>query len=171
MGAPGRQVPLAGDLFLTTPSLVGAWTLVRWEIGYSDGRSPTYPFGPDATGLICYTHDGWMNACIARADRPRLSSDTPRSAPAQEQLAAFGSFFQYAGRYTVRDAPADAGHGHGAQQVVHQVTHALNPNFVGQDQVRDIQFEGAGNLTLSASEHAPGRSLVRHHRLLWRRAS
>lgn len=163
---------MAGDLFLTTPSLVGAWTLVRWEIGYSDGRSPTYPFGPDATGLICYTADGWMNACIARAARPPLSSDTPRRAPVQEQLAAFGSFFQYAGRYTVRDAAADAGGKPAAQQqVVHQVTHALNPNFVGSEQVRDMLFDGPGQLTLSAPDLLPGTQVVRHHRLHWRRAS
>ena len=162
---------MAGDPSLTTPSLVGAWTLVRWEIGYSDGRSPSYPFGPDATGLICYTPDGWMNACIARAGRPPLSTDTPRSAPAPEQLAAFGSFFQYAGRYTVRDAPADAGRAPAAQQVVHQVTHALNPNFVGSEQVRDMQFDDAGGLTLSASDLLPGTQVVRHHALRWSRAS
>ena len=49
--------------------LLGTWRLLRWEIAYSDGRPSSYPYGPDATGLIQYTHDGGMSACIARAGR------------------------------------------------------------------------------------------------------
>jgi Lipocalin-like domain len=142
--------------------LLGAWHLVRWEIGYSDGRAPTLPFGADATGLISYTHDGVMNACIARAVRPRLSSDSVRSAPVAERLAAFESFFQYAGKYHIRQHK-------GRQQVVHQVTHSLNPNFVGTEQVRDMSFSGDGRLTLSASDTLPGSAVLRHHRLEWQR--
>ena len=39
----------------TAQNLLGVWNLVRWEITYDDGRPTTYPFGPDATGLIQYT--------------------------------------------------------------------------------------------------------------------
>ena len=87
----------------TAKDLHGVWTLVRWEITYDDGRATTYPFGPDATGLIQYTHDGGMAACIARASREPLSSASVRSAPEIERLNAFESYFQYAGRYEVRD--------------------------------------------------------------------
>lgn len=142
--------------------LRGTWQLVRWEIAYEDGRPATLPFGPDATGLIVYTQDGTMNACIARGQRPRLSSDSVRSAPESERLAAFESFFQYAGPYAIRGEP-------GRQQVVHRVTHALNPNFVGTEQVRDMAFGDDGNLTLSASDTVPGTDIARHHRLIWRR--
>lgn len=145
----------------TTP-LHGVWHLVRWDIRYDDGRPDSYPFGPDATGLIQYTADGGMAACIARAHRPRLSSDSVRSAPEAERLAAFESYFQYAGRYEVRLHE-------GRQQVVHHVSHALNPNFVGTDQVRNMDFGADGMLTLSASDHVPGTSVLRHHRLIWRR--
>ena len=62
-------------------TLQGVWHLDRWEITYDNGRATTYPFGANATGLIHYTQDGGMSACIARADRPRLSSDSVRSAP------------------------------------------------------------------------------------------
>ena len=143
--------------------LLGAWHLARWEINYSDDRTPSLPFGPDVTGLLCYTHDGSMSACIARARRARLSSASVRSAPAEERLAAFESFFQYAGRYTLR---VEAGR----QQVVHSVTHALNPNFVGTEQVRDMAFAADGSLTLSASDLLPGTQVTRQHRLLWRRS-
>lgn len=143
-------------------TLTGTWRLVRWEITYDDGRPVSLPFGPDATGLILYSDDGTMNACIARGKRPRLSSDSVRSAPEAERLAAFESYFQYAGPYTIRGEP-------GKQQVVHSVTHALNPNFVGTEQVRDMRFADDGTLTLSASDTVPGTTVARHHRLIWRR--
>ena len=144
--------------------LLGTWHLVRWDITYGDGRAPTLPFGPDATGLICYTHDGTMNACIARGGRPRLSSESVRSAPESERLAAFESFFQYAGPYRLRTEG-------GRRQVVHTVTHALNPNFVGTEQVRNMDFDADGTLTLSASDTVPGTDVARHHRLRWRRGA
>lgn len=142
--------------------LLGTWQLVRWDITYDDHRAPSLPFGPEATGLILYCHDGWMNACIARGGRPRMSSDSVRSAPEAERLAAFESFFQYAGRYEIRTSG-------GRRQVVHHVSHALNPNFVGTQQVRNMDFATDGTLTLSASDTVPGSDVARHHRLIWRR--
>ncbi len=146
----------------TAQDLLGVWNLVRWEITYADGRPTTYPFGPNATGLIQYTHDGGMAACIARAGRAPLSSASVRSAPEDERLAAFESFFQYAGRYEVRQHE-------GRAQVVHHVSHALNPNFVGSDQIRNMDFAADGTLTLSASDPVPDSTTLRHHRLIWRR--
>lgn len=146
----------------TDKTLLGTWHLVRWVISYGDGRPASLPFGADATGLILYSVDGTMNACIARGTRPRLSSDSVRSAPEAERLAAFESYFQYAGPYRVKGEP-------GRQQVVHRVTHALNPNFVGTEQVRDMTFGADGTLTLSASDTVPGTTVARHHCLVWRR--
>jgi hypothetical protein len=142
--------------------LLGTWHLVRWDITYGDGRPASLPFGADATGLITYTADGTMNACIARTPRPRQSSDSVRSAPEAERLAAFESYFQYAGPYSIRGEQ-------GRQQVVHRVSHALNPNFVGTEQVRNMAFADNGELTLSASDTVPGTDIARHHRLVWRR--
>ena len=141
--------------------LIGTWRLVRWGITYDDGRPESLPFGSDATGLIVYSGDGTMSACIARGARAKLSSDSVRSAPESERLAAFESYFHYAGPYSVHGTP-------GQQQVVHRVTHALNPNFVGTEQVRDMAFED-DTLTLSASDTVPGTTTQRHHRLVWRR--
>lgn len=140
--------------------LTGAWHLERWEIAYGDGRPPSYPYGDDASGLLVYSDDGHMSAVIARAGRGRLSSASVRSAPEGERLAAFESYFHYAGRYTIN---------HQAGAVTHHVTHALNPNFVGSKQVRDMALEG-DLLTLSASDSVPGSDISRHHRLIWRRA-
>lgn len=143
--------------------LTGNWRLLRWEIGYGDGRKPSYPYGEAATGLLLYTTDGWMSACVVRAGRRPLSSDSVRSAPEAERLAAFESYFHYAGRYHVR-----SGEG-GRQQVVHAVEQSLNPNFVGTPQVRNMDFDEEGRLTLSASDTVPGSDVARHHRLVWER--
>lgn len=142
--------------------LLGVWNLVRWEIAYGDDRPTTFPYGTDATGLIMYTHDGAMSACIARAGRKPLSSASVRSAPEAERLAAFESYFQYAGSYEIQ--PRDGG-----QQVVHRVSHSLNANFVGTEQVRRMDFGSDGTLTLSASDVVPGSDVPRHHRLIWKR--
>jgi hypothetical protein len=147
----------------TADRLQGSWQLVRWEIAYSDGRPSSFPYGEDATGLIQYTRDGGMAAAIARSQRPRLSGESVRTVPEAERLAAFESYFSYAGRYEVRLHE-------GRPQVVHHVSHALNPNFVGTDQVRNVDFDAEGGLTLSASDALPGASgVLRHHRLVWRR--
>lgn len=144
--------------------LLGTWHLVRWDITYGDDRKPTLPFGDKATGMIIYTHDGTMSACIAKGGRPRMSSDSMRSGPEAERLSAFESFFQYAGPYEIRTHE-------GRQQVVHSVTHSLNPNFVGTQQVRNMDFAPDGDLTLSASDTVPGSDVARHHRLMWTRRS
>lgn len=144
--------------------LVGTWHLVRWDISYGDGRAPTLPFGAAATGLILYTHDGSMSACIAQAGRAKLSSESVRSAPVDERLAAFESFFQYAGRYRIQQQD-------GRLQVVHSVTQSLNPNFVGTEQARWIDWPAPGQLALSASDTVPGTAVARHHRLLWQRGA
>jgi hypothetical protein len=143
--------------------LLGTWHLVRWDITYGDGRAPSLPYGEQATGMIMYTTDGHMNACIARGGRRPLSSESVRSAPESERLAAFESYFQYAGPYRIRTEG-------GRQQVVHTVTHALNPNFVGTQQVRNMDItEDMLQLTLSASDTVPGTGVARHHRLVWSR--
>jgi len=146
---------------MTNDPLPGTWHLVRWEITCDDGRPTGYPFGPDATGLLHYTQDGGMAASIARANRSPLSSASARSAPESERLAAFESYFQYSGTYRLQERD-------GKRQVVHAVTHALNPNFVGTEQVRDMQITD-GTLTLSATDLVPGSDVARHHRLIWRR--
>ena len=144
--------------------LLGTWQLVRWDITYGDGRPPSLPYGDQATGLIVYTGDGFMSACIAAGGRMPMSSASVRSAPAAERLASFESYFQYAGRYEMRQ-------GTEGLQVVHRVSHSLNPNFVGSEQVRNVAFDADGVLTLSASDTVPNSAVARHHRLMWKRST
>ena len=152
----------------TTPTLddirtqlLGAWGLARWGIDFPDGRASSFPFGTDATGLIVYTADGWMNASIARAGRAPLAAGSVRQAPAEQQCAAFESYFNYAGPFSLRLID-------GLPHVVHAVHFSLNPNFVGSEQVRRIRFDGNDRLTLSADERVG--DTLRQHRLDWQRA-
>jgi hypothetical protein len=146
--------------------LLGTWHLRRWQIRYGDGRAVTYPYGANANGLILYTSDGFMSACIATDNRPLLGSASVRSAPQSQQVAAFATYFQYAGRFSVQAAPASPS----GWQVVHHVSHSLNPNFVGTEQVRNMVWGADGSLTLSASDTVPGSEVARHHELQWSRA-
>jgi hypothetical protein len=144
---------------LSIERLVGAWRLVEWRVEYSDGRATTYPFGRDAVGLLQYTADGGMNASIMRPGRPALSAASAKSAPVEQRLAAFDGFFSYGGTFTIR-----------AGKIVHHVDIALNPNFIGTEQVRTARFEG-DTMTLAADDPLPGApSVTRHHALTWRRA-
>ena len=141
--------------------LLGAWTLARWGVDFSDGRAASFPFGADAVGLIVYSADGWMNASIARTGRSPLSAASVRQAPVAEQCAAFESYFNYAGSFLLRVI-------NGEPHVVHAVHFSLNQNFVGSEQVRRIRFDGADRLTLSADERVG--DTLRQHRLDWQRA-
>jgi len=143
---------------MTPNPLLGTWHLERWSITYADGRPPTFPFGEDVQGLLVYTHDGTMSGIIARAGRRPMSSESAKTAPPAEQLAAFQSYFSYAGRYAIE-----------GDDVVHHVTQALFPNLVGTDQRRRMRFFDGDALELTAEDHVPGSSIVRTHRLQWRR--
>lgn len=140
----------------TANDLHGTWHLEAWRTDYSDGREPTFPYGKDAQGTITYTTDGSMSASIMKAGRARLSVENTRLAPEGEKVLAFDSYFNYAGPFEVR-----------GDVVVHKVRFALNPNFIGTDQVRKITLE-PGKLTLSAEE-TDAKGVTRLHRLIWKR--
>ena len=135
-------------------AILGAWRLQRWEVVRADG-SRREPFGPDPSGLILYTPDGWMSATIMAPHRRRLSHANPRLAPESERAAAFDGYFSYAGRWRVVDGALH-----------HEVTVALNPAMVGTLQVRAARL-GARTLTLCATESVGAE--LRTHRITWRR--
>ena len=142
---------------MSAERLVGGWRLVGWDIVSGDGRT-SHPFGDAPEGMIVYTADGAMSALIAEAGRAPLSAPSMKSAPEAERAAAFSSFFAYGGTFVVE-----------GDTVVHRVTVALNPAFVGTEQRRSMAFDGAGGLTLSASE-PDGKGGTRRHAIRWRRA-
>ena len=133
--------------------LVGAWHLVTWEV-VTDGQT-NEPFGPDAKGVITYTADGMMQATIASAEREPYSGPSARRSPDAEVARAARTYFSYAGPWHLD-----------GEVVVHDVTHALDPGFVGTQQRRNVDLVG-DRLVLSAVE--PVGDVSRLHRLTWRR--
>lgn len=138
--------------------IVGAWLLAEWRTDYSDGRAPTLPFGERPDGLLVYSADGYMNASIGRAGRPRMTGESLKHTPVDERLAAIDSFMSYGGPYEVR-----------GDQVQHHVTIALFPNLVGSEQLRTMRLDG-DTLELRAEDTLPGTAVRRTHRLIWKKA-
>jgi Lipocalin-like domain len=142
------------------PRLVGSWTLEDWRVEYSDGRAASFPYGRDAQGLLMYSPDGWMSGILQHSGRKPLAAESAKFAPDSERLAAFDTYFSYAGPYSV--------HGN---EVHHHVQFALNQNLVGSVQVREMVFEG-DTLKLGARDALPGKAHVqRQHSLIWRRTA
>jgi hypothetical protein len=121
---------------MSTSALAGAWRLLVLEFR-SDGQV-VYPAGRDAAGTCFYDAMGNMALQIMRVDRPRFASADFLSGTAEEILAAAKGYLAYGGTYVVDEV-------HGV--VVHHVTHALFPNWVGTDQVRFFKRAGSRLIT------------------------
>lgn len=139
--------------------LVGTWKLVEWTASV-DGE-PVTPFGGETTGLITYTADGRMWGTLMRVDRPLVDGDTLAAAPESERAAAAAGYLNYAGTYRLAGST-----------VVHEVEVSLFPNWIGTDQVREMQWapndRGGRDLLLSAESTSSKGEIVVNH-LIWRR--
>ena len=121
--------------------LIGTWTLVSWFNETVAGER-IYPMGKDATGYISYTDEGFVFVHIAAGGRALFNNPDPFTASDAASAAAFRSHITYAGRYLCHD-----------DQVSHLVTQSSAPDWVGSEQIRDVQFT-PGGLRLSAANAA-----------------
>lgn len=142
---------------LSDNPLLGTWQLVGWYNQLEDG-SRIYPLGPDATGYISYSDDGYVFVHLTAANRTPYAIDDPFGGTPEEDAAAVKSQISYAGRYEYRGA-----------DVVHRVTHAVCPNWVGTEQVRRIRFD-SDRLELSATgARFQGHEVTAY--VIWERAA
>ena len=123
--------------------LIGSWRLVSYETTDPAGRKGK-PYG-DAVGRISYDANGNMAGQVMRPNR------------APDESGAYRGYIAYFGTYEV------AGDG---KSVVHHVQGALNPAWVGGDQVRGVRFDGE-RLVLSAPVRK--HDIVITHELTWER--
>lgn len=141
------------------PDLVGTWKLVEWTAAVD--RKPVTPFGGETTGLITYTEGGRMWGTLMRVDRPLVDGDTLAAAPESERAAAAAGYLNYAGTYRLEGST-----------VVHEVEVSLFPNWIGTDQVREMEWaqndRGGHDLLLSAQSISSKGEIVTNH-LIWRR--
>ena len=117
--------------------LIGTWSLIDWYNETKTGQR-LYPLGPNASGCISYSDDGFVFVHLMAADRVLFAENDPFGGTMKEDSTAFKTQITYAGRYEY----------HG-DHVIHHVTQASFPNWIGTDQVRQVEFVGQ-NLRLSA---------------------
>lgn len=140
-------------------TIVGTWRLVSWTADV-DGH-PLKPFGGETTGLITYTDEGRMWGTLMRVDRDRLDAPTLAAAAERDRALAAAGYLNYAGTYRVEPG-----------RVLHQVEVSLYPNWIGTEQVREMEWEpnhaGSVDLILSAAVAQQDGRVV-SNRLVWRR--
>ncbi|MEE9428065.1 MAG: lipocalin-like domain-containing protein [Paracoccaceae bacterium] len=140
----------------TTP-LTGTWALISWHNTHGDGHK-TYPLGPDATGYISYSADGFVFVHLMAANRTLYSVNDPFNGNAAEDSAAIKSQITYAGPYDF----------HG-DHVIHNVTQSSCPNWVGTQQHRMVRFEGDSLILSAAGARFQGQDVTAQ--VHWKRAS
>jgi hypothetical protein len=132
--------------------LIGNWTLVSYITENPDG-SRGRPYG-DAVGRLSYDEHGHMAGQVMRPGRSEVA---PGEWGAQQVRSAYAGYIAYFGTFELNAA---------GTSVVHHVQGALNPGWVGGQQIRRVRFEG-DNLILSTEVRKAG-GLV-NHVLTWKR--
>jgi len=132
--------------------LIGNWTLVSYDAVAADG-SRSLPFG-HAVGRLTYDEHGHMSGQVMRPGRARVSLG---EGSAQQVRAAYIGYIAYFGRYEL-DAAGD--------RVTHFVEGALNPVWVGGEQVRQVRFDG--DLLVLQADVPKGQQVIKHV-LTWRK--
>ena len=144
MAEPERPKPMK--------QLVGNWTLLSYITENPDG-SRGKPYG-DAIGRLSYDEHGHMAGQVMR---PGRSDVAPGEWGAQQVRSAYAGYIAYFGTYEVNEAE---------DTVVHHVHGALNPGWVGGDQVRRMRFDG--DLLVLSTEVVKAGALVKHS-LTWKK--
>ena len=87
-------------------------------------------WGDHPCGFLTYTPGGHVSAVLAKSDRA-ISTDSPGSAPPEEQARLFCNSLANAGRYSLS-----------SDGVIHHVEVATDPTWMGTDQSRLVCLEG-----------------------------
>ncbi|RMZ87375.1 hypothetical protein DV736_g5398, partial [Chaetothyriales sp. CBS 134916] len=148
--------------------LIGAWQLMEYCAYLPSNESDKrYPQGPDATGILVYTPDGYMSAQL----------QTPGQQPfdvfkaADEDWAASGkNYLAYTGRFFLDEKGDDKGR----PVLLHEMFVSSLPHLRGQIQrrVMDIavdESDGGRYLVLSLDEPVNWYGDERLIRVRWRR--
>jgi hypothetical protein len=132
--------------------LIGNWTLLSYITEHPDGTQGK-PYG-DAVGRLSYGEGGYMAGQVMRPGRLEVA---PGQWSTQDVRSAYAGYIAYFGTYEVNDVE---------DTVVHHVHGALNPSWVGGNQVRRMRFEG--DLLILSTDVPKGGVTVRHT-LTWKR--
>ena len=140
-------------------ALVGVWGLIEWQL-WLDGERGAAPFGGLVDGRLIYCASGHMSATLSARDRGTVGTATLAQASEADRARAASSYVAYLGTYRVE-----------GDRVIHSVVMSLHPDWVGSEQVRTFELEGARPGTVLHLSTTPiltpsGRRAV--NRLSWR---
>ena len=143
---------MAADRFAGT-----TWRLLECYGKWTDGRI-TYPYGENPEGQLMYDLQGSFSGQISGSGRPAFQTGNLLKGTEEEIKKAFEGYIAYYGTYEVDEANS---------QVTHRVESALFPNWIGDVQTRNYEFEGE-RLRLS-TQPIKGRRADLTNILLWER--
>src|SRR5262249_30835595 len=118
---------------------LGSWGLVSYEHVLPSGES-SRPFGESPVGSLLYQAGGRMSVHVSTSRPARFASEDFQLAGTEEAAEAWRTYFGYWGSFDV-----DAENG----VVMHRVEGSSFSNWIGTEQVRHFQFDGADRLVLS----------------------
>jgi hypothetical protein len=137
---------------------VGTWRLLECYGKWSDGRI-SYPYGDKPEGQLIYDGHGNFSGQIAGSGRPAFETGNLLKGTPEEIKTAFEGYIAYYGTYEVDESKG---------QVTHHVQSALFPNWIGDIQTRNFEFEGK-KLRLNTQPIKGSRADLTNT-LLWERA-
>ena len=108
--------------------LVGTWTLVSWERVLPNGNK-VHSYGENPKGMASFEPNGRMFLMFARPDLPKIASNVPQTATADEAKAITAGTLAYFGTYTVDE---------GSKGINLNLEASSFPNQVGANQRRTI---------------------------------
>ncbi len=141
--------------------IVGTWLLVdRGTDDPHDAQLSKARYGESSQGLLILSKDGWMNAAISWKDRPGLTGNPAwhTDAPDIERLRAFDTYISYGGKWNLSN-----------DTLTTKVEFALNPSWVGGEQIRGVKILPDGKLMLTLSRPWPTGKVMRAW-VRWQRA-
>jgi hypothetical protein len=141
---------------LAASDIVGTWRLASWTSVGDDGTQ--LPMGEHPEGVVVYTADGTMITTIGKAERPRIDGADMHGGPVEQRLEALSTFIAYAGTFRVE-----------GDDVLHDVTMSLYPNWVGTAQRRHVTLSEDGDELALAADPFVVRGRLGTHVLTWRR--
>jgi hypothetical protein len=111
--------------------MLGVWALRRYVVEDERGAIIDRPFGEAPEGLLAYHEDGSMSVHAMEAGRRRCDTRRAVECPPEVKIAAYDSYFGYAGSYSLDD-----------DVVTHRVAISCFPDWVGTSLRRMVEISG-----------------------------
>lgn len=131
----------------TEKDLLGTWELMDWRV-FCNGEFYKFPMEDNAMGQLIYTEAGIMSGFLMRADY--------KDEPARSDTKA-SKCLSYAGTFRIE-----------GDEVIHDVTLATIPEWIGNPLIRTIDWRGDQLLLKTEAETGRGGKAYSNE-LLWRR--